>query len=189
MIESKVVEKRAHERRWNVFSSIAVLILLAIALALVGLRLFGLQPYTIMSGSMEPNYPVGALVYVQPVDPSALKQGDVITFMNDEKTTVTHRINEIITETSESGEETLRFRTKGDANNTTDGKLVHYKNVIGTPIVAIPFLGYLSYYIQSPPGLYLAIIIGTFLVSMIIIPSAMDYKERRKTQKTQPTNC
>lgn len=40
---------------------IAILALLAIALA--GVRLFGLEPYCVLSGSMEPTYHTGSLIY------------------------------------------------------------------------------------------------------------------------------
>ena len=39
---------------------------------------------------------------------------------------------------------TIRFRTKGDANEVPDGNLVHYRNIIGKPVFSIPYLGYCS---------------------------------------------
>lgn len=33
-------------------------------------RLFGYAPYAVLSGSMEPEYPVGSLIYVTATDPS-----------------------------------------------------------------------------------------------------------------------
>lgn len=175
---SGVKEGRRFRYVLNQGSNILVLAVLALTILLVALRFFGLNIYTVMSGSMEPNLPVGALIYTKPVDAKTLKKGDIITFMNDETTVVTHRIDEVITETSKTGEETLRFRTKGDANNTPDGKLVHEKNILGTPVATIPLLGYLAFYLQRPPGLYIALILGTFLISLIIIPSAMNHKRK-----------
>ena len=161
----------------NMISNILVIMILIIAILLVTLRIFGFNAYTIMSGSMEPSYPVGSLIYTTNVNPSELHEGDVITFMNDETTIVTHRIKEVITETTSSGESVLKFRTQGDANSSPDGKLVHYKNVLGTPTISIPYLGYISHFLQRPPGIYIAIIIGTFLISLIIIPSVTKRKE------------
>ena len=175
---SGVTEERRFRYVLNKISNVLVIVILAIALIMVGLRLFGYNIYTVMSGSMEPNYPVGSLLYVHPVDTSSLKVGDVITFMNDETTIVTHRISEVLTETDEKGNETLKFRTKGDANNTPDGKLVHHKNILGTPAITIPLAGYLAFYLQRPPGIYIALILGTFLISMIIIPSVMTKKRK-----------
>ena len=55
-----------------------------LAVALVGVRLVGLQVFTVLSGSMEPTYHVGSLIYVKDVDYKELEAGDVITFMLDE---------------------------------------------------------------------------------------------------------
>lgn len=180
-----IIIKRHAERIWYIFSALAVLIILLFTITLVALRIFGFQLFTITSGSMEPNLPVGSLIYSRPTDPNTLKEGDIITFMNDETTIVTHRISEVVTETNSTGEQVLKFRTKGDANSNVDGKLVHYKNVIGTPVVVMPFLGYLSYYIQHPPGIYVTLIIGTFLISLIIIPSVFKNRGKEQTAKVE----
>ena len=64
----------------------------------------------------------------------------------------------------------VRFRTKGDANETEDGGLVHYKNVIGTPVFTIPYLGFVANYIQHPPGMYVAISAGAVLLMLTFLP-------------------
>lgn len=176
-----IAVKRHLQRVWYLASSIVVTIVLVCAILLVALRLFGLKLFTVTSGSMEPNYPVGSLVYSTPINASEIKVGDVITFMNSKDTVVTHRVSEVITETSTSGTTVTKFRTKGDANEFADNKLVHEKNVIGTPVAVIPLLGYVSYYLQRPPGLYIALIIGTFLVTLIIIPYIIKPKGKEQT--------
>ena len=178
---------RRLQRFWYLSSSAIVAIILAFAVMLVAVRLFGFQMFTVTSGSMEPNYPVGALIYTSPVDAATIKEGDVITFMNNETTIVTHRVVEVVEETGTNGK-VLRFRTKGDVNNTSDGKLVHYKNVIGKPIVTIPMLGYVAYYLQRPPGLYISLIVCTFLISLIIIPYFIKFKGKEQLAKEVETN-
>ena len=64
----------------------------------------------------------------------------------------------------------IRFRTKGDANEAEDARLVHYKNVIGTPVFSIPYLGYATNYIQHPPGMYVAISAGAILLLLMFLP-------------------
>ncbi len=57
-----------------------VLVLAALMLvAFAGVRLFGLTPYAVLSGSMEPEYPTGSLIYVRDVDPADVAVGDAIT--------------------------------------------------------------------------------------------------------------
>lgn len=150
------------------------------AVVLVGLRLAGFRTFTVMSGSMEPNYPVGAMLYVRPVDYQDLKVGDVISFVaNDEKTVVTHRIAGI--EIDQNDASVWRFKTKGDANTTEDSGLVHYKNVLGTPIITIPLIGYFAHNIQQPPGIYIALVAGTLLLAWTFLPATLE--ERRKTAR------
>lgn len=145
---------------------------------MVGARVVGLKVYTVLSGSMEPAYHVGALIYVKSVDPEALEAGDVITFMLDEDTIATHRIVEVVPDEEDAS--VLRFRTKGDANDAEDGGLVHYKNVIGTPVFTIPKLGYLANYIQHPPGTYVAISAGAILLVLVFIPDLFGGDENEK---------
>ena len=128
---------------------ISIVVLLAVLLA--GVRLVGLTPYTVLSGSMEPNYHVGSVVYVKKVDPASLKVGDAITYRLAGSTIVTHRIVDIQGEDISS----LGFRTKGDANNGVDGTLVEKSAVIGTPVFSIPNLGFLAAHLQTKYGRYM----------------------------------
>ncbi|MBQ6868551.1 MAG: signal peptidase I [Clostridia bacterium] len=163
---------------WDVFTSILVGIVVIIAILLVGVRLIGLNVYTVLSGSMEPTYHTGSLIYVKKVDYTELKTDDIITFMLDEDTIATHRIVEVVPDENDST--VLRYRTKGDANDAVDGSLVHYKNVIGSPVFSIPKLGYLANYIQQPPGMYVAISAGAILMMLVFIPDLFTKEEEKK---------
>lgn len=167
----------------NGLASAAVAVVVILAVLLVGVRLIGLQVFTVLSGSMEPTYHVGALIYVKKVDPMELKAGDVITFMLDEDTVATHRVVEVVPD--EEDPSVIRFRTKGDANDNVDGGLVHYMNVLGTPVFTIPMLGYLASYIQNPPGTYVAISAGAVLLLLVFLPDlfTQEEKPRRKRGK------
>ena len=184
LVESvqKMEETTQKRSRWKILRSrlaTGVVVFIAImAIGLVGLRLAGFRTFTVMSGSMEPDYPVGSLLYVQPVDYRNLKVGDVISFVaNDDKVVVTHRIAEIVPDENDAS--VLRFRTKGDANESPDANLVHYKNVIGTPMVVLPYIGYVAHNIQQPPGIYITLVVGTLLLAWTFLPGTLE--ERRKT--------
>lgn len=157
------------KRIWNWISGLLVTLVVLLAIALVGVRLIGLQPYVVLSGSMYPTYDVGSLIYVKSVDYKQLKPGDPITYMVSDDTVVTHRIVEVVPDDTEP--DTLWFVTKGDANATEDGTPVHYRNVIGKPVFSIPYLGYVSHYIQSPPGLYVALGGCAVLLVLAFLPS------------------
>ena len=180
----KMDEPKQRWRGWKIWRSRlgggVVALIVMCAVALVGMRLAGFRTFTVMSGSMEPEYPVGAMIYVKSVDYQSLKVGDVISFVaNDDKTVVTHRIAEI--EVDENDASVWRFKTKGDANDAVDAKPVHYKNVLGTPVITIPFIGYLAHNIQQPPGIYIALVVGTLLLAWTFLPGTLE--ERRKTAR------
>ena len=168
---------------WNVISSILVALVVLLALLLVGARVVGLQVFTVLSGSMEPTYHTGSLIYVKKVDPYTITDGQPITFMLDENTVATHRVVGIVPD--EEDPTVIRFRTKGDANEAEDGSLVHYKNVIGTPVFTIPYLGYVADYIQHPPGMYIAISGGAVLLLLVFLPDvfASDKDEEKKKKR------
>ena len=96
--------------------------------------------------------------------------------MLSEDTVATHRIVEVLVD--EKDPETIRYFTKGDANDSPDGSSVHYKNIIGMPVFTIPYLGYLSNYIQSPPGLYVAIAVGAILIMLVFLPDLFESEEK-----------
>ena len=167
------------KRIYSVFTTLLVIAAVMLAAALAGVRIFGIRPMTVLSGSMEPEYPVGSLIYVKPVDYRDLQVGDVITFMLSEDTIATHRIVEIIPDEEEPG--TVRYRTKGDANETEDGGLVHYKNVVGSPVYMIPKLGFFANYIQNPPGRYMAISGGAILILLLFLPELLGAFQESET--------
>ena len=165
---------------WNIVTGVIVALAVLLAVALLGVRLIGFQVFAVLSGSMEPTYHVGSLIYVKDVDYTQLEVGVPITFMLDEDTVATHRIVEVVPDETDSS--VLRFRTKGDANDAVDGSLVHYKNVIGTPVFTIPKLGYLADYIQNPPGIYIAISAGAVLVLLMFLPDLFSKDEKKQTE-------
>lgn len=170
------------KRIWNGLTTVLVVVVVVLALLLVGVRLVGLQVFTVLSGSMEPTYHVGSLIYVKEVDPYELKAGDVITYMLDEDTVATHRIVGVVPDENDST--VIRFRTKGDANDAEDGTLVHYKNIIGSPVFSIPKMGYVANYIQNPPGTYVAIAAGAVLLLLAFLPDLLsDDGKKQKTPK------
>ena len=173
--------RKTIKRIWNWISSILVAAVVLLAVALVGVRIVGLQPYVVLSGSMEPTYPVGSLIYVKSADYKQLKVGDPITFLVSEDTVATHRIIEVLPD--EDDPNTIRYFTQGDANDAPDGSSVHYKNIIGKPVFSIPYLGYVSNYIQSPPGMYVAIAAGAVLILAVFLPDLFADEGKKKEEK------
>ena len=174
------------KKLWSVLSTLIVVAVVALAILLAGVRIVGLTPYVVLSGSMEPTYHTGSLIYDKKVDPFTLKEGDVITFMVSEDTLATHRIVGVVPDEDEPG--TIRFRTKGDANDAEDGTLVHYKNVVGTPVFTIPYLGYFSNWITHAPGKYIAITAAVVFLILLFLPDMLkkaDEADQRAAQRKE----
>lgn len=170
------------KRIWNAVSWLLVLIMVALAILLAGVRLVGLTPYAVLSGSMEPVYHVGALIYVKDVEPAKVQVGDPITFiLNEDLTVATHRVIGIDSENQ-------YFTTKGDANEYPDGAPVHFNNLIGTPVFTIPYLGYFSNWVTSPPGMYIGIAAAVVILILLFLPDLLQKAEeadRRDAEKKQ----
>lgn len=144
-------------------SSILLAFLIVAVLVLVAPRLLGVRLYSVLSGSMEPAYSVGDLIYVAPTDPAELKVGDPISFlMNSQGTVATHRIIEI-------DAENRQLYTKGDANQVGDGKPVRFENVIGKVVFALPMLGYIIGYINTTPGRIIAVTVILSLIVLVVL--------------------
>ena len=166
---------------WDAATAVLVCLVVAFAGLLVGPKLFGLDVYIVLSGSMEPDYPTGSVIYVQETDVESLDYWDVITFRLSEKTVATHRIIELVEEDGQT-----KFRTKGDANEIHDEMLVTKAQVIGTPVFCVPYIGYAVNYIQRPPGLYTAISVGAVMLLLLLLPDLIFGEEPKKKAQEYP---
>lgn len=160
---------------------VAAAVLLAVLL--VGMRLVGFQLFAVLSGSMEPEYPVGALIYVRETDPAELKAGDVITYHLAGDTISTHRIVEVVPD--ENDPESFSFRTKGDANEIEDAGLVHSSELVGTPAAVIPKLGFFASYIQSESGKRTALAVGGALILFVLVTDSFTHDKKKKAPDVQ----
>ena len=117
----------------NVLGILILLLVIASCLPVTVPRLMGYEIYNVVSGSMEPEIPVGSVVYVSEAQPEEMEEGDVVAFWSRDSV-VTHRVveNRIV-----EGE----FVTKGDANEEADMNAVPYDRLIGRVERHIPFLG------------------------------------------------
>lgn len=155
------------QKVWNAVTTVLVILVAILALLLVGVRLVGLRPMCVLSGSMEPTYHTGSLIYVKPCAPEDVQVGDPITFvLNEDLDVVTHRVVSIDAENQ-------HFYTKGDANDAPDGAPVYFKNLIGRPVFTIPYLGYVSHWVSNPPGMYLAIALALVLIILTFLPDVL----------------
>ena len=114
-----------------------------------------INPYVIVSGSMESELPVGSvcLVDCQQKEPEG---GDIISYKAQDAI-ITHRV----IEKTDDG-----YITKGDNNSVADPGIVKPKQIFGTVICSIPKVGYAVMFMRTLKGIML-IAIGAVCFGLI----------------------
>lgn len=166
----------------NVITILFSIVVFAVIAALIVPRFAGYETFAVLSGSMEPYYHVGSVVYVNKnVGPEEIQVGDPITFKKGAGSLATHRVIEIDSEKRE-------FTTKGDANTAVDFAPVSFDEMVGKAGLTIPYLGYITMNIKTKQGILAAV--GVLLVLIIINlipeilkPEAADDKEKKDKGK------
>lgn len=113
---------------------------------------------TVLSGSMEPAIGTGSIVFVAETPPEQINEQDVITYRDDGGNLVTHRVVK-----KHEAEESLRFETKGDANEYPDGEPVYRGDVVGTVMFSIPFIGYVVSFGNTTAGYVTLVLVPVML--------------------------
>lgn len=172
---------------WNALLTCLVAIAAFLAIAFGGVRLAGLSPFSVLSGSMEPELPVGSLIYVKPVDPTEVHVGEAITFRLGSGTLVTHEVYEIDASARE-------FKTHGIANVDAQGNIspdaapVPWSSLVGSVVACVPLLGYVNVFVTQPPGIFVviagvAVVIGVSIVIELVGAGRHDKREAAHAPK------
>jgi signal peptidase len=123
---------------------------------------FGWRVDAVFSGSMEPALKVGGVVITRPVAAREITAGDIITFYSPQtKELTSHRV--IAVEDGPS----VRFRTKGDANEDADPVMAPADSVVGRICFHIPYLGYVTQLVKTPLGLILALCLPGLIIIIL----------------------
>ena len=164
----------------HICSMALAVVLFATCLGLVAIRALGMGTFVVTGSSMEPVINKGALVIVEPVSPTAVSRGDIITFEHYGQMT-THRV--IAIDSSNAASPT--FTTKGDANTVADPEPVHFPGQVGVYRASIPVLGYVIVYAQAYWRLALTALAAlTFLLcgAMLVFGNAKSMRPRIRRQ-------
>ncbi|MBR0420879.1 MAG: signal peptidase I [Erysipelotrichaceae bacterium] len=164
MKSNKKINKKLQKSLVVIARLLASLVLVGVLLTLIPLsvpRLLGYETYNVVSGSMEPEIPVGSLLLVKPIDPYEVQEGDIIAYYSN-AVVVSHRV---VTNNTFDG----RFVTKGDANADEDLKDVDYTELIGIVEHHYAFLGAAGAYISTSSGkLFIAELIICSMLLFIV---------------------
>jgi signal peptidase len=149
------------------FLGLALVVVVALVLAR-GVPLTGRSTFVVSGPSMEPAIYQGSAIVVDPVDPGALRVGDVVSLrVGPEQAIFTHRI--------------VRLETKGDANEAPDPALVPAASVIGRVGLTISAIGYVIAAVSTSSGLLLVGgLAGVFLAVVLVLEGAEAEASRRR---------
>lgn len=131
-------------------------------------NLFGYKAFIVLSDSMsKTDFNAGDLVLVKEVDPSTLKEGDIIAYTSQNTAnygeTVTHKIRRLTTDANgQPG-----FVTYGTTTDTDDETIVTYPYVLGKYSTHIPKVGTFFQFLKTTPG-YIVCILIPFLLLILI---------------------
>ena len=130
--------------------------------------LFGYKAFIVLSDSMsKTDFDAGDLVLVKEVDPTTLKEGDIIAYTSQNTAnygeTVTHKIRKLTTDANgEPG-----FITYGTTTDTDDETVVTYPYVLGKYSSHIPKVGTFFQFLKTTPG-YIVCILVPFLLLILL---------------------
>ena len=128
-------------------------------------QLFGYKMYIVNSDSMAAtDFKAGALILTKEVDPSTLKEGDIISFMSQDTNsfgeTITHKIRSL----TKDAEGNPGFITYGTTTGVDDETIVTYPYVLGRYEKQVPGLGTFFNFLKTTPGYFLCIFTPFMLI-------------------------
>jgi len=122
----------------------------------------GTFPLIVLTDSMYPEIESGDLIICHTIEAEEVKVKDVISFFDpagNGTSIVTHRVIEILNEDGQ-----LKFRTRGDNNNTEDRDLVTADDLVGVYKTRIPGAGHIAMFMQSTAGLIICVVLPIILI-------------------------
>lgn len=146
------------------------------------ISLFNYRMFTVVSGSMEPEYEIGDVLVSKEVDPKEIKVGDDVSYLGRTGSftgkVVTHRVVEI--EPGVDGK--LVFHTKGLANLVED-PVVYEDQLYGVVKYEIEVLSFIYKCVGTPTGMFIFIVIPVlYVVGSEMIYFLLEKEEKRRNK-------
>ena len=146
-------------------------------------NLLGYKAFIVLSDSMKAtDFDAGDLVVTKNVDPTTLKEGDIIAYVSND----TSNYGEVVTHKIRTVNFDNTFTTYGTTTDTDDQLPVDYSQVIGKYQFAIPMVGTFFNFLKTTPG-YICCIFVPFLVLIILqgLQTIKLFKQYKKEQKRE----
>ncbi len=165
------MQKNKTLAKWlNRIGTLIMIGLILLCLPVVVPKLLGYSVYEVATGSMEPEYPVGSILYVKNALPTEVEIGDVITYTmgTDTDKLMTHRVIDICSEEA-------YFITKGDTNEVVDMDPVSFDRLIGKPVYCLKDMAFVVNFIHSRTGIF---VIGALFLLVFLLWMGTDYRKK-----------
>lgn len=141
----------------------------------------GYSAFTVISGSMEPEYHIWDMLISKKVNTNDIKVGDDVVYLGSEATfkdkIVTHRVINIRNEAGKTF-----FTTKGIANDIEDPE-IESTQVYGKVVYRSIILCFLSKVLNNTYGFYIIVFVPFVLIlfsELLSFKKSQDRKKRRK---------
>lgn len=184
-------QKKLSEKILSVATSILLVLALIFCFSVVYqmqtkrfVSVFGCSVFRVITDSMEPEIPIGALIISKETPIEKIEVGDIICFRSLESymnnSIVTHRVVGV---TEKNGE--IALRTRGDSNNSEDGFYVTQYNLIGKVIYHTnegSFITNAYSILTSGIGFFTLIVIPVIVITVFILHEYLS-KIKKELQK------
>ena len=185
------------KKTWNTLSNLLMWLMLSVAVCMMiftfvsvnifnqgDREIFGYRAFIVMSDSMsKTDFEAGDIVLIKKANPSTLKEGDIISYVSQDKAslgeTITHKIRRLVT--NEAGEP--GFVTYGTTTGIDDTVIVTYPYILGKYQGNIPKIGSFFYFLKTTKG-YITCILLPFLllISFQAVSCIRLFRKYRKEQ-------
>ena len=128
-------------------------------------NLFGFKFFIVTSDSMSAtDFDAGDIAISKNVDPTILKEGDIITFLSQDPNSfgevITHKIRRLTTDANGRP----GFVTYGTTTDTDDETVVTHEYVVGQYVGRIPKVGSFFQFLKTTPGYIICILVPFLLL-------------------------
>lgn len=185
MIDKEILIRAKHRKGGkllpvllNILGTFMLLAAIASCVPILVPQIMGYEIYHVLTGSMEPEIPVGSILYVEKVAPENIVTDDVIAFHGADGI-ITHRVveNHVV-----EGELT----TKGDANAGEDLSAVDYEAVIGRVAKHYPMIGaIMDLYTSAVGKVYLILFAASGAMMNVLAGRIRDHRNMKRKMEIE----
>ena len=146
------------------------------------LSIFNYRMFTVISGSMEPRYNIGDVLFAKEVEPESIKVGDTISYLGTQNSfrdkVVTHEVTKI-----EKTDGKYYFHTKG-LTNLVEDPIVSEDQLYGKVIYKSVIISLVYKIVSTNIGFYLFIIVPIlYIIGSELIITMLNKEEKKRSQE------